>query len=471
MKHTDFPQQIRKECLQAVALRMFEDPSGVLKSLGRAEAAEVVEPILGVSFQDALRFLEEEQLYSGLLVSRLEGEVEFWHLSFQEYLAALALSLADDFWPRIRPRLHDDRWHEVVLLLASCLRRLGVRRASEYLGLILRSETAPAGRARAAGLAGRILKDIRPYGGDPARGTGYDEALLEALDFFEVGAEPVVEPVRVEVGEALGAHGDPRLAEPGARLVAIPGGTFWMGAQRNDPAKPRYDPDAYGDESPVHRVTLSDFAMGRYPVTVQEFAAFVEAEKDGYLKKDVWTPEGWAWRKKKDRLAPSDWEAQLRHPNRPVVYVTWYEADAYARWAGKRLPTEAEWEYAARGSEGRKYPWGNDPPSEEHANFAIRVGAPTPVGIYPRGATPEGVRDLAGNVLEWCADWFGEYPKGEVPDPKGPESGQFRVLRGGAFLYDPGHLRAACRDSALPGVEDDVIGFRCVAAGAARGQD
>lgn len=147
-----------------------------------------------------------------------------------------------------------------------------------------------------------------------------------------------------------------------------------------------------------------------------------------------------------------------------MVHVSWYEADAYARWAGKRLPTDAEWEYAARGTAGRKYPWGDPEPTDQHANFRMRVGHPSPVGVYSAGATPEGILDLAGNVWEWCADWFGPYEARDVKDPQGPKKGKARVLRGGAFGDHPWSLRAACRFRDLPEGRVGHFGFRCVRA-------
>ena len=131
--------------------------------------------------------------------------------------------------------------------------------------------------------------------------------------------------------------------------------------------------------------------------------------------------------------------------------VTWYDADAYCRWLARKtgrpvqLPTEAQWEFAARGEEGRKYPWGEPPPSDQHANFLSSVGHATPVGIYPLGATPEGVEDMAGNVEEWCRDWFGPYSPDEQENPVGPVDGECRLLRGGGFNFYPGALRAAYR--------------------------
>ncbi len=466
-----FPTTLRREALQALAARMFEDVEGVQRSLGRFEAAEVVGELLGVEREGADAFLEDEELHSGLLVSRTEGEVEFWHLSFQEYLTALELAMdgEEERWKRIGEHLHDDRWSEVVLLLAGCLRsKGGIRVARGFIQRILDTGQDAVGRARAVGLVGRIVRDIRTYGGEPEAQTSYRQALADTLAIFQPGGEPVEERVRVEVGEALGQAGDPRLADEEANRVLIPGGTFWMGAQSKDRSEAGYDREAFDErEGPVRRVAIRAFLIGRYPVTVQEFRQFVEKEDDGYLNPRRWDPAGWAWREKNDRREPGRWAEQIRHPKRPVTYVSWYEADAYCRWAGGRLPTEAEWEFAARGTEGRRYPWSSDDPTDRHANFAGRIGAPTPVGIYPLGATPEGIQDLAGNVWEWCQDWLKVYqkvPRGveALENPQGPAQGSARVLRGGSWYHAPRDLRAACRSYSRPEYEYDHVGFRVV---------
>lgn len=464
--HSVFPAPQRREALQALALAMFTDQEGVQRSLGLLEAGRAVAPLLQASEPEARAFLDEEALQSGLLVSRTEGEVEFWHLSFQEYLAALELATGGGYWEVLSEggRLHDDRWSEVVLLLAGCLRRLGgLRAASRLIKRILATGTDRVSRARAVGLVGRVLADVKPYGGDPSVGTEYPAALEKTLAIFEPpaeGEEVVEEAVRVEVGEALGQAGDPRFASRDENRVAIPGGTFRMGAQKKDPEAPGYDPQVDDDESPVRRVTVSPFVLGRYPVTVQEFRRFVEAGDEGYLDPRRWDPAGWAWRDREKHAGPGTWSEQLRHPNRPVTEVSWYEADAYCRWVGGRLPTEAEWELAARGQEGRRYPWGNEEPDDRRANFERNVGHPTPVGIYPRGASPEGVHDLAGNVWEWCGDWFDPYPPEDEEDPTGPPSGESRVLRGGSFYFDPRSLRAAFRRDFPPVDRFGSFGFR-----------
>jgi formylglycine-generating enzyme required for sulfatase activity len=232
---------------------------------------------------------------------------------------------------------------------------------------------------------------------------------------------------RVEAAEALGQAGDPRLRQDNwIRIPAelfVPAGTFVM-----------------GEGVDAHEVELSQYEIGKYPVTVQEFGKYVA--------------EG--------GREPDQWENQVLYPNRPVVYVSWHDASAYCVWAGVRLPTEAEWERAALGTEERLYPWGNQEPDPTRANFRYtKLGAPTPVGIFPRGATPEGIQDLAGNVWEWVADWYGEYPKEKQRDPKGPETGQERVMRGGSWLREPESLRASYRSKFEPEYCYSSFGFRC----------
>jgi len=179
----------------------------------------------------------------------------------------------------------------------------------------------------------------------------------------------------------------------------------------------------------------------------------------GYTEEKFWKAgryEGFA--------APGHWQQQLRYPNRPVVEVSWYEAAAYCAWAEGRLPTEAEWECAARGGrEGVRYPWGNETPDRFRANYAEGgPGQPTPVGMYPEGATPQGIHDLAGNVYEWTADWRDRYSEPAAKNPKGPEKGSGKVIRGGSWGNNPRWLRVSSRYWDGADVRDVSIGFRCV---------
>jgi formylglycine-generating enzyme required for sulfatase activity len=249
--------------------------------------------------------------------------------------------------------------------------------------------------------------------------------------------------------------------------IEIPAGKFLMGAQKLNPEEPNYDAEAENRESPVHPVILSAYRIGRYPVTVAEYLCFVE--DGGYEEESYWKEGGFGkWKK------PESWQEQVDHPARPVVKVSWYEASAYASWmaarrrvCGCRLPTEAEWERAARGTTGRKYPWGEDPPNERLANFVHGVGHPTHVWLYLLGKTPEGVLDMAGNVWEWCSDVFGGgyYGKSPKKDPKGPArsaGGGACVLRGGSWFSLSVYLRSAFRGGFLPVNRFDFIGFRVV---------
>jgi len=194
---------------------------------------------------------------------------------------------------------------------------------------------------------------------------------------------------------------DPYLCESdGAPMAWIPEGAFFMGQARDELfAKPH--------EKPGRTVYLPGYYIDLYPVTNQRYALFVE--DDGYSRPELWVEDGWRWRRSRKIVKPEGWNHEaFNGEDHPVAGVSWYEADAYARWAGKRLPTEAEWEKSARGADGRRFPWGDEFPTTRHANFDGIRGHTTPVGAYPDGASPYGLMDMAGNVNNWCLDWYWE---------------------------------------------------------------
>jgi formylglycine-generating enzyme required for sulfatase activity len=204
-----------------------------------------------------------------------------------------------------------------------------------------------------------------------------------------------------------------------------------------------------GEESPLRTVYVDAFYLDRFEVTTARYAKFLEATGA------VSEPEGW------------DEAKSAAARELPVVGVDWREAEAYCRWAGKRLPTEAEWERAARGAEARVYPWGNDAPGAARARFATSASGPyqgglAPVGSHAEGQSSEGIQDLAGNASEWVADWFSEsFASSDVRNPKGPESGPGRGIRGGGWQEPAERLRSAKRFFAAPDNRADDLGFRC----------
>jgi formylglycine-generating enzyme required for sulfatase activity len=237
-------------------------------------------------------------------------------------------------------------------------------------------------------------------------------------------------------------------------LVRVPAGEFLMGSD------PKVDAQAYDDEQPQHRLTLPEFYIGKYPVTNEQYAAFVKATR---------------------RTVPQHWnngQIPVGKEGHPVVNVTWQDAGAFCLWlsqaSGKplRLPTEAEWEKTARGRDGRIYPWGDKPPAKELGNLGGSVDATTPVGQYPAGASPCGALDMAGNVWEWTSSlWGKDWQKPKFGYPYDPKDGREnigspdairRMLRGGSWLDSQRYARCACRGRNVPIFFAGYIGFRVV---------
>jgi len=442
---------------------------------------------------DGAKLLEAIRDQSGVLVSLGRSAYGFLHLSFQEYLTALHLQDRSAREPEVLRELAghfgDPWWREVILLtlglnnpslfepLMEALLDLGVLHrdvaladdclrdalvtsprpfvqalaggvddpGERYHALrLLRAlpgwETVEVDGVRGSEVVGKLLRDDDPQvRGMAVELTGDRPATVEALGvpIFETdaGREAVVEEAERE-----------RIHEKdGSVLVYVPGGEFTLGT---DEDLEGYIESARHWPKPEHRVRLSPFWIGKYPVTNAQYRCFLEANP-GQNRPKFWN------------------DNQFNSPEQPVVGVSWLEALAYCRWAGLELPSEAQWEAAARGTDGRKYPWGETIPTQELANYRGREGEPTPVGAYPFGAGPYGTLDQIGNVWEWCRDLFGKQAyqnRDGNSDPliPGEDSDErtLRVVRGGSWDTPTGLLRAAVRHRLPAWRRYDNLGFR-----------
>jgi formylglycine-generating enzyme len=251
--------------------------------------------------------------------------------------------------------------------------------------------------------------------------------------------------------------------DDGAEMVLVPAGEFWMGSDVDDER-----------ERPRHRVFLDRYYIDKHEMTNEQFKRFIDAK--GYERQELWSPAGWQWRTSQHGgfdqtsaavlprfLTDSKWNG----PSQPVVGVSWWEAEAFCRFVGKRLPTEAEWEKAARGTEGRRYPWGESYESGRANSDHTNLGRTVPVGSYPQGVSPYGAHDMAGNVSEWVADWYSKeyYRRSPERNPKGPVGGETRVIRGGSWDNKSKDLRSTLRHDDTPSERGRRIGFRCAKDG------
>lgn len=425
-------EQWRKDDLLAqlgrLALAMQEWEGGQKLQIGIDTAAGLLTPS-GQSIEAARGFLEEAQIVSGILTLR-SGEIAFWHRSFQEYLAARTLAgfLDEKLWERARAFLYSPEGREVLPLLAGYMAGSARERLDALMEELTRQAVARkalARQAHAAGVLGNMLVDLAPtsyeLSGPAAKQYGRLRAKVMAI--FEKGkAKNIGLKTRVAAAEALDQASQSRLRTPGEEgyWVEIRGGTLTQG-----------DEEAY-QSLPRKRVTVATFRIGNFPATVWEYGIYLDDTNAG---------------------RPRDWEEQAAHPGRPVTWVTWHDAQRYCEWASRKwgiecmLASDQQWEFAARGTQGRVYPWGPEKPDEYRANFNMMVKEPTPVGMFPDGDTPEGIADMAGNVWEWTRS---DYDKDN------------KVVRGASFSNVAWLLRAAYRDRSEPGNRFDYYGFRCV---------
>jgi formylglycine-generating enzyme required for sulfatase activity len=463
--------------------------------------------------QMLLDFLDNN---SGILVGQGSGYFRFVHRSFQEYLAAGYLSRQQD---GIDVTLQDhiaeapDWWREVFLLAVSRFSEPMVTAKGMLDSLMLRGWTAPPDNRRnvqAPLLAGLGLRELRlPEDKElyPFMEETMDRASCSLVEAVEQGALPLGD--RLEAGDVLGELGDPRqgvckvfvkdgIEVPEIDWVEIPAGHFTMGSDDTDR-------EAYEQEKPAFSWNAGRFKISRYPVTHRQYACFIQA--GGYDDNRYWEQisSGLVWKnggnpdleafdfgddsfkhryttyleERVERSKPRWWhDRKYGIANRPVIGVTWYEALAFCRWLSEQLgekvilPTEAQWERAARGPNSLKYPWGDKWCAQCCNSEESGYRQSCAVGLFPEGKSSagEGLMDMLGNVWEWTTTLWGRkvqgpdisYPYQAVQDRENHQSKGFRVVRGGSWYFDRRNVRSTYRSGARPEGDSGDLGFRVV---------
>jgi len=430
--------------LASLALWMHETNPGV----GLAPRGDVERQLMahyrskGASLEQAedrtARFLADVREHAGLFLERGAGSYGFIHLTFEEYLAAVAIARQGQLEPqrtvdKLCQHLAEPEWREVVLLTVGYLGL--VQQWEELASRVMEGVLAHELKGDEQGLnvvvAGQATLDVRPAGVTAETQQTVVRWLLDTMI-----ASDVSPPIRAQAGQVLGQLGDPR-----------------EGVCTLEPAWEKVCPE------PSRRVAEGLF-IARYPPTNAQYRFFVE--EGGYQERHYWTDEGWEEKERGGWTEPRYAGGAFDLPNHPVVRVSWYEAGAYCRWLTEklralgtlgedeivRLPTEEEWQRAAQGDGGQAYPWGRW--QEGRANTdESGIGQASAVGLFPEGASPCGALDMAGNVWEWCADWY-------------DEDQATKVLRGGSWSNS--RWSARCFSSLQVrslGQGHLVVGFRC----------
>jgi len=462
--------------------------------ISREELRDALAPALG-SVDKADELIAYMQTRAGLLLPQALKTYTFPHRSFQEFMAASHALNSPEFPNDLVALVKRDAawWREVYLFAAGRIRRKKYPSAVDLIDKLWGSHAAALNVTNAADaqnvtralLAAQAASDIQLQN-NAHKYQDYQDTQEHLQKWLAAILEShtVTTPGRVEAGALLGNLGDPR---PGSRandfvFCEIPAGEFLMGSKD----APQADPN----EQPQFKFNIPyTFYIARYPITNAQFDAFTD-DPEGYANDKWWTQAGLKWRGKRTRN--EQYGGVFKLLNHPVVGVAWYEAAAFCKWQSEklkaqrdklkvwkngellalsfsldtfelRLPSEAEWEKAARGTDGRIYPW-NGELTTEHANFAdTEINATSAVGAFPLGASPYGVLDMSGNVWEWCATKGPQNYQNYKPDDN-HEGDSIRVLRGGAFTNESGDVRCACRFGGLPASILRNQGFRvCVA--------
>jgi formylglycine-generating enzyme required for sulfatase activity/DNA-binding SARP family transcriptional activator/energy-coupling factor transporter ATP-binding protein EcfA2 len=475
-----------EEVFRLLAYHMVTREGGPFVQLGHLAAADAIAGIFGGDVDAAVEFVKQAATVGGLFVRRGVGDVGFSQDLFRDYLAAKNLAGRTDaagphgWWASIEDHLDDPAWRNVVVFVPARLIHLGRERVDlffERLGHSCHSIDFET-RLRRVALGGLILRDLRPLGYAAASHVeGWRDAVSGVRRLFEVpSSDPDLE-TKFEAAAEYGREGDPRLRDLDGTWIWLDGGEFLMGAQAEDPSQPNFDRDAAPWEAPVHEVSVGRFAIRKYPLTVAEYQAFVA--DGGYAEsgKSFWPAEGWEWRTSKDVKHPLDWDEQLALPNAPVSGVSWFECQAFANWlttgaasdSRYRLPTEEQWEFAARRgiSEGQQFSWGirmTGGPAAEANWVGCSLRRKSPVGMFPTSTTIDSVADLFGNVEEWCRDEWSDWAAGDDELSHSSRIAPYRqhVVRGGSTIRCSRLCRPSYRSRIFADRRHHTVGFRLV---------
>lgn len=432
------------------------------KGIDRKDAIEVLKGVhkkQDKETEDSFRkriekLFDEIEPRCGLLKFE-NGQYLFWHLTFQEFMTAVYVKDNDNYEETIRQKWGEDWYNEVIELYIGYQSITDRKKANEIVWEIIQAEdVAPCKRWL---LASKSMIDIHK---DRRNDDVLGKVRERLLSIIDTDGEP---KVRAEAGDILGWLGDTRDLK---EFIRIKDGKYSVSSGK---------------------VTLKNLEIGKYPVTNSWFEEFVKA--GGYKNKDFWTEEGKEWLDTKKAEYPGLWnERKWKSPNSPVVGVSWYEAYAFTRWLTAllndgfeyRLPDENEWEAAASGLEKRKYPWGNGWDKTKCNNFEINIEKTSPVGIFKKGNTPDGISDMAGNVWEWTVsdyhskkalkDFTFDEEMQKILDERnydkyvsklGEKERQLPVVRGSAWGNGGDGCRCANRFRGSPNFRNNNIGFRC----------
>ncbi|BBO91149.1 SUMF1/EgtB/PvdO family nonheme iron enzyme [Desulfosarcina ovata] len=476
MAQLSMPQLKMSDLMAGLYHVAFQAHAGQGSVEGTADIAEEVllkqlKPFLGDDWNRAEAFVQYVRERAGLLIRHKTDAYTFPHRTFQEFMAACHLTGLKDY-PHEAARLvreNADLWRIVFVLAAGHAGRTQLGNAISAVGkLCLRSvsevESIDAAAFTRAVIAGEALLEI---GLAAVRREEEGRILMDRVKEWLVAAmtadDVLAARQRVYFGNFLVQLGDPRFDfekeflpyDRDLGFIEIPAGSFVMGEdkKRHEVVSSSYA-IVMGKDKKRYEVVLSSYAMAKYPVTVAQYKAFAI---------DI------------GQQLSESWSRFNRLDNHPVVFVSWVDANTYCRWLTEKLehrglrvtlPTEAQWERAARGLDALSYYWGYVEIDPEKANYnKTGISSTSPVGCFPKGKSEFGLFDLAGNVWEWCQDWYGDYPlsrEDKVRDPIGPSMGEYRVIRGGAWNSPDIYCQSVHREYGDPGAKYRHVGFRLV---------